>query len=121
MNTVEKAMHFVNKINSPYLQVYPDLGNITNAAVFCKHTVQKDLLTGAGHIAAMHLKETVPGKYREIPYGTGHVDFTQGIKTVSRMGVNLFVGEFWHVSSDWQAQLVFSNNFLRPKIELGIL
>ena len=33
MNTVEKAMDYVNKINSPFLQVYPDLGNITNASV----------------------------------------------------------------------------------------
>jgi len=34
----------------------------------------------SGHIAAMHLKETLPGKFREIPYGTGHVDFVNGIK-----------------------------------------
>ena len=33
MNTVEKAMVYVNRVNSPYLNVYPDLGNVTNAAV----------------------------------------------------------------------------------------
>lgn len=32
MNTVEKAMKYVRLINSPYLQIYPDLGNISNAA-----------------------------------------------------------------------------------------
>ena len=26
MNTVEKAMVYVNRVNSPYLNVYPDLG-----------------------------------------------------------------------------------------------
>ena len=26
MNTIEKAMYYVNEVNSPYLQVYPDLG-----------------------------------------------------------------------------------------------
>ena len=31
MNTVEKAMYSVNRVNSPYLQVYPDIGNISNA------------------------------------------------------------------------------------------
>ena len=28
-----------------------------------------DLRTGKGHLVAMHLKETVPGKFREIPLG----------------------------------------------------
>lgn len=116
MNMVKKAMYYVNEINSPYLQVYPDLGNITNAAVLYGHTVPEDLKTGKGHIAAMHLKETVPGKFREIPYGTGHVDFEGGIKTVFAMGVSLFVGEFWYVGNeDWQSQLKYANEFLRGK------
>lgn len=33
MNTVEKAMAYVKLVNSPYLKVYPDSGNLTNAAV----------------------------------------------------------------------------------------
>ena len=28
INTVEKAVYWVNKVNSPYLAVYPDLGNM---------------------------------------------------------------------------------------------
>ncbi len=116
MNTVKKAMQQVNKIKSPYLKVYPDLGNITNAALQYNHTVSQDLVTGRGNIAAMHLKETTPGKFREIPFGTGHVDFGNGIKTASKMGVRLFVGEFWYVGNkDWQNQLKFANNFLRAK------
>ncbi len=116
MNTVKKAMQQVNKIKSPYLKVYPDLGNITNAALQYNHTVYQDLVTGRGNIAAMHLKETRPGKFREIPFGTGHVDFGNGIKTASKMGVRLFVGEFWYVGNkDWQNQLKFANNFLRAK------
>ena len=30
MNTVEKAMKYVNLVNSPYLQVYPDCGDVIN-------------------------------------------------------------------------------------------
>lgn len=69
MNTVEKAMVYVNRVNSPYLNVYPDLGNVTNAAVTYGTDVEEDLETGRGHLAAMHLKETLPGKFREIPLG----------------------------------------------------
>ena len=79
MDTVEKAMKYVNQIKSPYLQVYPDCGNLTNAAVLYGTDVLQDLETGRGHLAAMHLKETVPGKYREIPFGTGHVNFEAAI------------------------------------------
>ena len=75
MNTVEKAMKYVRLVDSPYLHVYPDLGNITNAAVSYGKDVLDDLETGRGRIIAMHLKETVPGKFREIPFCTGHVDF----------------------------------------------
>lgn len=117
MNTVEKAMWYVNAVNSPYLQVYPDLGNITNASLLYGCPVSEDLKKGRGHIAAMHLKETAPGKFREIPYGTGHVDFAEGIKTAGEMGVNLYVGEFWYVGNDdWREQLKSANVFLKSQL-----
>ena len=117
MNTVEKAMDYVNKVNSPFLQVYPDLGNITNASVIYNSSVVDDIVVGKGHIVAMHLKETVPNVYREVPYGTVHVDFESAIKVTSEMGINLFVGEFWYVGNDdWKYQLRFANNFLRTKL-----
>ncbi len=65
MNTTGKAMEYVRKIASPYLQVYPDIGNITNAAVAAGTDVLEDLRSGSGNLAALHLKETMPGKFRE--------------------------------------------------------
>ena len=109
-------MAYVSKIHSPYLQVYPDLGNITNAAAVYGHAVTDDLRTGRGHIVAMHLKESLPGKYREIPFGTGHVDFTSAINAAMEMGVRMYVGEFWYTGNeDWQYQLTFANQFMRSK------
>lgn len=100
MNTVGKAMKYVNAVNSVYLQVYPDIGNITNAAKTYGTDVLEDLKSGAGHIVAMHLKETVPGKFREIPFGTGHVDFESAIKTAWDLGIRKFVTEFWYVGNE---------------------
>ena len=106
MNTVEKSMRFVNEVNSPNLGVYPDLGNITNAAADSGGNVQDDLETGQGRIIAMHLKETVPGKFREIPFGTGHVDFEKGIRKAWELGVRRYVTEFWYTGSpDWEQDL----------------
>lgn len=106
MNTVGKAMHYVNLVNSVYLNVYPDGGNITNAAVTYGTDVLRDLRSGEGHITSVHLKETVPGKFREIPFGTGHVDFRSIIGTSWKMGVRKFVTEFWYVGAEnWKADL----------------
>lgn len=121
MNTVQKAMDYVRKVDSPYLQVYPDLGNLTNAACTMGHQVTDDIRTGKGHLAAMHLKETVPGKFREIPYGTGHVNFEQGAAEAWKQGVRLFVGEFWYTGSpSWREDLQTNNTFLRAKVDTAI-
>jgi L-ribulose-5-phosphate 3-epimerase len=114
MDTVEKAMVYVSLLNSPYLQVYPDLGNITNAAGIYGHRVSDDLRSGEGHLVAMHLKETLPGKYREVPFGKGHVIFPDDVKTALDMGVRLFVAEFWYNGKeDWQYELELANRFIR--------
>jgi L-ribulose-5-phosphate 3-epimerase/hexulose-6-phosphate isomerase len=121
IDTVEKAMRWINRFPSPYLQVYPDTGNITNAALKYGSSVCSDLETGAGHIAALHLKESKPGVYREVPYGTGHVDFKAAAETAFRLGVRMFVGEFWHTGEEnWRGTLKENNRFLRNILDRNI-
>lgn len=121
MNTVEKAMKYVELIDSPYLQVYPDCGNIKNAAVAYNRDVKDDLLTGKGHIAAVHLKETVPGKFREIPFGTGHVNFEEIIKTSWFLGVRTYVAEFWYTGNkNWRDIIKDTRTFMDGKFSDAI-
>lgn len=113
MNTVEKAMKYVTLVNSTYLNVYPDIGNITNAASTYKADVLEDLYMGKGHLVAMHLKETVPGKFREIPYGMGHVDFDKAIETAWNLGVRKYVAEFWYTKNpEWKNDLISAYEML---------
>lgn len=113
MNTVEKAMKYVTLVNSSYLNVYPDIGNITNAAETYKTDVLEDLYIGKGHLVAMHLKETVPGKFREIPFGTGHVDFNSAIEATWNLGIRKYVTEFWYTGNEkWQDDLIFANKMM---------
>ena len=100
MNTVGKSMQYVDLVNSPYLGVYPDSGNLKNAAVTYGTDVYEDIRLGAGHTVAMHLKETVPGKFREIHFGTGHVNFKETIDTAWDIGVRRFVTEMWYVGQN---------------------
>lgn len=113
MNTVEKAMKYVTLCGSNYLKVYPDIGNLTNAAVQYQSDVLEDLELGRGNITSMHLKETLPGRYREVPYGTGHVDFEAAIKKAWEMGIRRYVTEFWYKGSEnWKEDLKFANNMM---------
>lgn len=118
MDTVEKSMYYVNLLDNPYLGVYPDLGNLTNASLIYGRSVNEDIMTGKGHIVATHLKETIPGHYREVPFGTGHTDYVNHLKILKEMNVRMFVGEFWYTGSDgWKDDLIFANRFLREKLD----
>jgi len=120
MDTTEKAMRWVREIDSPYLQVYPDTGNVTNAAALYGTTVESDLRSGHGHMAALHLKESRPGVYREVPYGQGHVDFRTATRVALSQGVRMFVGEFWHTGeTDWMDILKGNGRFLRSALREG--
>lgn len=113
MNTVEKAMKYVTLCGSNYLKIYPDLGNMTNAAVQYQSDVLEDMELGRGNITSLHLKETLPGRYREVPYGTGHVDFAAAIEKAWDMGIRRYVTEFWYKGSeDWKDDLRFAHDMM---------
>lgn len=117
MNTVAKAMAYVDAVRSPYLQVYPDVGNISNGTA----DVAADIEAGWGHIAAAHLKETVPGIFRDRHYGDGAVDFPLVTRKLREQGVGLYNAEFWYdltyKNGDWQGALKEAHDFLRPLLE----
>lgn len=107
MNTVQKAMEYVLAVSSAYLEVYPDIGNITNAVSGKKEAVRQDLCYGKGHLVAMHLKETKPGVFREVEFGKGHVDFQTAIETGWELGIRKFVTEFWYTGNqNWEGNLL---------------
>ncbi|HOV69098.1 MAG TPA: L-ribulose-5-phosphate 3-epimerase [Clostridia bacterium] len=114
-NTIEKAMYFVREVNSPYLKVYPDMGNVTNGT----NDVVHDILQGSGHIAAAHLKETLPGVFRNLKFGQGHVDFKTVTDVLKSIGVTRYTAEFWYDGgSDYAEQLKKAHDFLRPYLTL---
>ena len=110
MNTTWKAMYYVDAVDSPYLGVYPDAGNLTNAAVASGGSVLDDLNSGRGHLMALHLKETTPGVFREVPFLTGHVDFEAVIPKAWSLGVRRYVTEMWYVGNDdtWADDIRFA-------------
>lgn len=120
MDTVAKSMTYVHAVQSPYLGVYPDIGNLKNAAVIYGFDVVDDLKTGCGHVLAAHLKETKPGKYRDMMFDSGgHTEYDRCIKELWSQGVRMFTAEFWyHGHADYLTPLKHTSSFLRDKIEI---
>lgn len=118
MNTTGKAVQYVNMVDSAYLKIYPDAGNITNAAVANKHDVCEDLSLGKGKLIALHLKETKPGIFREVPFLTGHVEFERIIDTAWELGVRRYVTELWDVGQPtWKEDICFANQSMRAILD----
>lgn len=117
MDTVQKALHYIQDIDSPYLQLYPDIGNLSNAAQIYQQPIINDLMCGKGHIVAAHLKETAPGKYRNMKFGTGCTDYIACIRALWKLGVRRYTGEFWYLGQpDWFDELKSAASFLHEKL-----
>ncbi|MDO5027106.1 MAG: L-ribulose-5-phosphate 3-epimerase [Tissierellia bacterium] len=118
MDTVKKAMVYVEKIDSPYLGIYPDCGNLNNASILYGSDYSEDFQAGKGHIFALHLKETKPGLYRNMLFGQGRVDFDQVIFQARKQGINRFVTEFWYLGNEnYLDDVRHQSSFMREKLD----
>lgn len=99
MNSISKFLELKAQIPSPYLQVYPDLGNLS---AWSDNDVGFELEKGIQHIVGIHIKDTLavtpefPGKFKEVPFGSGCVDFGGCFKTLKTLGYSgPFLIEMW--------------------------
>lgn len=91
-DSLDKLMRYVKEINSPWLQLYPDFGNLTAMG----QDVKTQLEAYAGHIVAIHVKDTRLGVVRKIPFGEGTVDFVSAFNTLKKAGFSgPFLLEMW--------------------------
>ncbi|MGM0218122.1 L-ribulose-5-phosphate 3-epimerase [Enterococcus sp. AZ126] len=127
MNSISKFLKIKEQIRSPYLQVYPDLGNLS---AWPENDVGYELELGIDQISAVHLKDTLAvteqfaGKFKEVPFGTGCVDFLGCLKTLKRLHYNgPFLIEMWSETSDTpEKEIEQAKEFLFPYLkEVGYL
>ena len=71
VTSIRQALWYVRQVNSPWLQLYGDVGNL----VAMEFDVLGELEAGAGHLVGIHLKDAIPGRFRGVPFGTGQVPF----------------------------------------------
>lgn len=104
INSLTKIAEIKTQIHSPWLQAYPDLGNLT---AWPENNVGRELESNIDNIAAIHLKDTTPvteiskGQFRDVPFGEGTVDFKGCLQTLKRLGYNgAYTIEMWSEKSD---------------------
>ncbi len=82
INSIERAMAYVDYFNSPWFQLYADIGNL----IFAELDVVSQLDLARGHIAALHVKDTLPGQLRYVPPGEGAVPFVDAFAKLAEIG-----------------------------------
>ncbi|MCL2588846.1 MAG: L-ribulose-5-phosphate 3-epimerase [Oscillospiraceae bacterium] len=88
----EHAMEYVNLIQSPWLQVYADFGNVTA----CGHDMIADLECAKNHLVAIHVKDGKDGDMRTVPLGEGEVDFIAAFRKLNEIEFNgPYIIEMW--------------------------
>ena len=105
LNSVTKYMEIAKEVDSPWLKLYPDLGNLT---AWTHDEVYSELEKGikSQQIIAVHLKEakkvtdTFGGIFRELEFGTGDVNFVKTFETLKKAEFKgPFLVEMWNESS----------------------
>lgn len=106
INSITKYMEFSKLLNSPWLKVYPDVGNLT---AWPQNDTLYELELGIKEkeIIAIHLKDTLavtntfPGKFKEVPFGEGCVDFPKVFKKLKELNYKgPFLIEMWTEKSN---------------------
>ena len=100
VGTIVRAMHYLKEIPSPYFKIYPDMGNLSN---FSKD-VGGEFELGLSETVAIHVKETKPGIFKEVPFGEGEVRFTEIFRKLKELNYQgMFLIEMWADNSICQS------------------
>ena len=92
VGTILRAMHYIKEIPSPYFKIYPDMGNLTQFS----NDVESEFELGIAQTAAIHVKETKPGVFKNVPFGEGTVRFTDIFKKLKELNyTGMFLIEMW--------------------------
>lgn len=82
LDSLAKGMEFVREVGSPWLQLYPDIGNLCAMG----YDPVAEIQTGRGHLVGLHVKDTLPGEVRRIPFGSGNVPFAACFQKLDAIG-----------------------------------
>lgn len=124
MNSIEKYLAVAQEIHSPYLFVYPDVGNLSA----WQNDLYSELVIGRQSIAALHLKDTYAvtptsdGQFRDVPFGQGCVNWEEVFAILNHIHYRgPFLIEMWSENcetvEDTRKAIKEAQEFLYPLLE----
>lgn len=123
MGSITKWLAYAERIPSPWFQAYPDLGNLSA----WNEDVAGELAKAKGRIAAVHLKDTLkpapgfPGKFRDLPFGAGCVDFPAAFRILAALGYRgSYLVEMWTEKAlDPAAEIASARQWILERMREG--
>ncbi|MDR0441014.1 MAG: L-ribulose-5-phosphate 3-epimerase [Candidatus Accumulibacter sp.] len=123
MNSISRYLALKERLPSPWLRVYPDLGNLT--AWGCD--IERELGLGIEHIVGIHVKETrpvgpnFPGAFRDVPFGEGTVDFAHCFEVLHNLAyAGPFMIEMWtEKAADPLKEIALARQWVGERLQRG--
>jgi len=123
LNSISKYLLLKRELPSPWLAVYPDLGNLSAWG----NDVDYELSIGIDHIVGVHIKETkpvspdYPGAFRDIPFGEGNVDFVGCFAALKKLDYKgPFLIEMWtEKASDPLREIARARTWVLERLRQG--
>ncbi|MEN8241710.1 MAG: L-ribulose-5-phosphate 3-epimerase [Chloroflexota bacterium] len=117
INSLTKAMSYVDYFKSPWFQVYADIGNL----IYAGENIVKELEIARDHIAAVHIKDTLQGQLRYIQPGKGQVPFVDAFAKLAEIGFQgPIVLELWTENLPNAIEIASeANTWIRSKMKQG--
>ncbi len=113
--SIRAALDVVSEIGSPWLQLYPDIGNISEQGF----NLTEELEAGQGRMLALHAKDVLVGKPRRVPMGKGIVDWDEAFTELARQRWSgRMMIEMWNDNAPNSAELAAeAREFIEAKLE----
>jgi hexulose-6-phosphate isomerase len=121
INSITKYLWFDQMVNSPWLAVYPDIGNLSAWG----NNVAEELKKGIHRTVGVHIKDTIPvsdnfpGKFKDVPFGSGSTDFVAAFSALKEVHyAGPFMIEMWSGKcADAVAKVTAAKAFVMEKME----
>ena len=116
VENLTKALAIIRKIDSPWLQLYPDIGNLAAAGCY----PPEEIALAKRQILGIHVKDALPRVIRGVPFGEGIVPFKATFQALAQTGFWGLLGvEIWgdrHADPDPIASVAAARRFVNDLV-----
>jgi L-ribulose-5-phosphate 3-epimerase len=89
---LSKALSIIREIDSPWLRLYPDIGNLAAAGYY----PPDEITLAKREVLGIHVKDALPKVIRGVPFGEGIVPFRETFRALAQTGFWGLLGvEIW--------------------------